>query len=438
MDQYLRSLKAADQIALGDALPGAGIEDTGEDWHDEEAVTNALEQVKSFLRNGPPFENLRQRLKSFVTPASDAGDQPIDKGMVKVQASPDEFTQTLPILIDSLFEHLANLLPESPVHEGKVRARWTCRCGVRLFDDFTELELGSVKDLENHLRELNSGTQGTQQLARTVSESVKDLSIRIQNVFRRMRRATRNQGSTLPLQNVVSQSAGTGPQGQESLHILFCIEKENLGTRLHQACVENINTDRETFELLRKEYQVCRNTTSWLTLRSIKKLSLSRFLIDSSNLADVHWHLDICRAGCVCLPPLPLVLQKKYACRPAPEVPQKHEPAIGPNRLKHCFLNPECLNLNQRSIYNQLPKRVGKLLSVSHLEEELGWGVHFEEGWHHMTIYLIAVILLVFSSLVFGITWAVTKGDIQGPFAISCFLTSLGGILVGYLAIKSQ
>lgn len=89
MDQYLRSLKAADQIALGDALPGAGIEDTGEDWHDEEAVTNALEQVKSFLRNGPPFENLRQRLKSFVTPASDAGDQPIDKGMVKVQASPD-------------------------------------------------------------------------------------------------------------------------------------------------------------------------------------------------------------------------------------------------------------------------------------------------------------------------------------------------------------
>lgn len=295
-----------------------------------------------------------------------------------------------------------------------------------------------MKDLENHLRELNSGTQGTQQLARTVSESVKDLSIRIQNVFRRMRRATRNQGSTLPLQNVVSQSAGTGPQGQESLHILFCIEKENLGTRLHQACVENINTDRETFELLRKEYQVCRNTTSWLTLRSIKKLSLSRFLIDSSNLADVHWHLDICRAGCVCLPPLPLVLQKKYACRPAPEVPQKHEPAIGPNRLKHCFLNPECLNLNQRSIYNQLPKRVGKLLSVSHLEEELGWGVHFEEGWHHMTIYLIAVILLVFSSLVFGITWAVTKGDIQGPFAISCFLTSLGGILVGYLAIKSQ
>lgn len=55
-----------------------------------------------------------------------------------------------------------------------------------------------------------------------------------------------------------------------------------------------------------------------------------------------------------------------------------------------------------------------------------------------MTIYLISVILLVFSSLVFGITWAVTKGDIQGAFAISCFLISLGGILVGNLAIKSQ
>ncbi|KAH6998904.1 hypothetical protein BKA56DRAFT_38493 [Ilyonectria sp. MPI-CAGE-AT-0026] len=126
LNQYLKSLNAADQTDLGDALPGTGIEDTDENWHDEEAITSALEQVKSFLLNGPPFENLRQRLRSFVTPASGAGDQPIDKGMVKIQASPDGFTQMLPILIDSLFENLADLLPESPDIEGKVRARWTC------------------------------------------------------------------------------------------------------------------------------------------------------------------------------------------------------------------------------------------------------------------------------------------------------------------------
>lgn len=148
-----------------------------------------------------------------------------------------------------------------------------------------------MKDLENHLRELNSGTQGAQQLAQTVFESVKDLSTRVQNVFRRMRRATRTQGTTLPLQNVVSQSAGTGPQGQKSLHILFCIEKENLGTRLHQACVENINTDRETFQLLREEYQARRNTTSWLTLRSIKKLSLSR-VCRMTAFAALSWEFQ--------------------------------------------------------------------------------------------------------------------------------------------------
>lgn len=89
LNQYLKSLNGADQLGLGDSLPGADIEDADEDWHDEEAITSALEQVKSFLRNGPPFENLRQRVKSFVTPASSAGDQTIDKDMVKIQASSD-------------------------------------------------------------------------------------------------------------------------------------------------------------------------------------------------------------------------------------------------------------------------------------------------------------------------------------------------------------
>lgn len=89
LNQYLKSSNGADQLGLDDSLPGADIEDADEDWDDEEAITSALEQVKSFLRNGAPFENLRQRLKSFVTPASSAGDQPIDEGMVKIQASSD-------------------------------------------------------------------------------------------------------------------------------------------------------------------------------------------------------------------------------------------------------------------------------------------------------------------------------------------------------------
>jgi len=78
-------------------------------------------------------------------------------------------------------------------------------------------------------------------------------------------------------------------------------------------------------------------------------------------------------------------------------------------------------------------------LVASGSQEELGWGLHFQEGWHWRTIlYFIVVVLISVSSLVFGIVWSVTKADIQGAFAISGFWLTLGSVLLGYLAVKSQ
>lgn len=70
--------------------------------------------------------------------------------------------------------------------------------------------------------------------------------------------------------------------------------------------------------------------------------------------------------------------------------------------------------------------------------EILGWGIHFEEGWHWKTIYLIVMVFLVVSSVVFGIAWSATRSDIQGGFAISSVWINLAAILLGYLAVKSQ
>lgn len=70
-------------------------------------------------------------------------------------------------------------------------------------------------------------------------------------------------------------------------------------------------------------------------------------------------------------------------------------------------------------------------------QEELGWGIHFEDGWHLRTVYFIVVVSMASLSLVFGITWSVTKGDIQGAFAISGFWVSLCSLLMGYIAVKS-
>jgi len=104
------------------------------------------------------------------------------------------------------------------------------------------------------------------------------------------------------------------------------------------------------------------------------------------------------------------------------------------------FSHPECIAAFQRTIRDQLPKRLGVCgeLVASWSQEELDWGLHFQEGWHWRTIYFIVVVLISVSSLVFGIVWSVTKADIQGAFTISGFWLTMGSVLLGYLAVKSQ
>jgi hypothetical protein len=129
-------------------------------------------------------------------------------------------------------------------------------------------------------------------------------------------------------------------------------------------------------------------------------------------------------------------LDREYRCRPAPEIKPKFEPAIGTQRLTHYFLNPECVEVTQKTILAQLPKRVGHL-SASSDQEEIGWGIHFQESWHWRTINFVVGILVASFSLIFGIVWSISKGDIQDAFAISSFWLTLGSLLLGYIAVKS-
>jgi hypothetical protein len=49
------------------------------------------------------------------------------------------------------------------------------------------------------------------------------------------------------------------------------------------------------------------------------------------------------------------------------------------------------------------------------------------------TVNFVVVVLVASSSLIFGIVWSVTKGDIQSAFAISSFWLTLGSLLLGYI-----
>ena len=129
-------------------------------------------------------------------------------------------------------------------------------------------------------------------------------------------------------------------------------------------------------------------------------------------------------------------LDTEYLCRPAPEIKPKYRPAIGTRRLTHYFEDPQTIDVTQKTVFAQLPKRLGHL-SASSDQEQIGWGIHFQEDWHWRTINFLVFVLVASFSLVFAIVWSIAKGSIQDAFAISSFWLTLGSLFLGYMAVKS-
>lgn len=70
-------------------------------------------------------------------------------------------------------------------------------------------------------------------------------------------------------------------------------------------------------------------------------------------------------------------------------------------------------------------------------QDAIGWGLHFKEGWHWTSIYVV-IVLLATVGLVSGIAWSVVKHDIQGGLAITATCITLGSLYSGYLAVRGR
>jgi len=165
------------------------------------------------------------------------------------------------------------------------------RCGARLFDDFTELESGSVKELEIELQKLHGSTNTTRDLGKAISEGFKALWTSTGQRLRNQHPSNSRRGSVLPLEeirqrsNVLPASNDTQQPDQaghgcrDALHLLLCIDKGNSGTPLYQEQLGDVTTDRGLFLFLRSKYFRHWNARQWFTLRSVGSLSLSRVCI---------------------------------------------------------------------------------------------------------------------------------------------------------------
>lgn len=132
-----------------------------------------------------------------------------------------------------------------------------------------------MKQLENQLREASNGGQPSQRPSQSLFNFMKDLATWVQSKLWQNRR-TPQADDTLLLRHVPSQTSSGMHYGQNLLHVLFCINKENTGPKLYQERIRNFNTDRGLFHFLSKQYNRYRGISTWLTLRSIQRLSLSR------------------------------------------------------------------------------------------------------------------------------------------------------------------
>jgi hypothetical protein len=91
-----------------------------------------------------------------------------------------------------------------------------------------------------------------------------------------MRRGSVNDDIPLPLRNDGHQASSPGPSEIDLLHLLCCIHNGETATRLHQERILHASTDKELFMFLNELYQKNKSIASWLSLRHLSKLLLTR------------------------------------------------------------------------------------------------------------------------------------------------------------------
>ncbi|KAK7583641.1 hypothetical protein V3481_012923 [Fusarium oxysporum f. sp. vasinfectum] len=187
--------------------------------------------------------------------------------------------EAFPVSLPDFVNYVLDFLPswESPVPPGKGRVRWKCKCGANLYDDFIELEPGSLKDLEVELQVINSGdSQSSYRNIRSITESFSAWVKLIKQMIQSMRRGSATDNLPIPLHNITYQANESRKPDLDILHLLCCLHSGETGIMLHQERIPHVSTDRELIMFLKEAYQKQRNVMPWLRLRHVSRLLLTR------------------------------------------------------------------------------------------------------------------------------------------------------------------
>lgn len=125
----------------------------------------------------------------------------------------------------------------------------------------------------------------------------------------------------------------------------------------------------------------------------------------------------------------------EYVCSPCPVETPKDYPPISRNRLITYFGKKQ-QPAHTRFLFEQIPKRVG-VLPVPTIERvELGWGLHFEQGWNWEAVMII-IIVLASVALVLLVVWDKVFGYTPSSSIYTSLVATMATGILGYIAVRN-
>ncbi|KAF7935796.1 uncharacterized protein EAE98_002016 [Botrytis deweyae] len=333
----------------------------------------------------------------------------------------------------ALFSNEISTWGRPPVAIGKTRIEWRCKCGQRIYDDFTELRPGAANRLKQALTNNDSGSTNTNRSSR-FSDCSKSFSKSLSSIFTvwSSNSSRKSLSSGLPTHEPSKNQLDSNnpntvkpiPLPVENVYLLLCYPSGRYATRLLQLGLHNLEpkSDQSLFTILRTNYKSMRGRfLSLISLKTLRSIKFVHFEMYRSSLIDVR-QKDV-------IPP-PDHIEYRYSPAP-PEV----IPPIGDNHLMHLFLHPDHADEDTVCL-DRFPKKLKEKLSCKKGQPtNFGWGLEFVEGWDMKSIWIVAFIVFGIGSLLLGILWAVYKHSIQDAFTIAGYMVSFTAISVG--AIQS-
>ncbi|KAI9878212.1 MAG: hypothetical protein M1830_001556 [Pleopsidium flavum] len=296
-------------------------------------------------------------------------------------------------------------LSEPTLHPGLTRARWTCRCGARLHDDYVELRAGATAELATALDHTQRQHHNQNGFRRDdSSRSVRNLGGSFVSFLNGWLRegSKRDQASALPRhkqQNQPQTPVYPVQQSPDICYLLVCVKHGNYTTRLLSTFVLSART----------------RTSSEDSKRNITRYW---FELHRRSLVDIRKRND-----------LPPDSEKTYKFTPRPAV---LIPPIGRNHLVHIFQHPQDAE-DETICLDRFPKRLLQQIAVCSTGDPttgIGWGLELTEGLHWAKTSCVGLVILV-SSMVLGVLWSVFRGDVQGGFGIAAYMVAFWMCTVG-------